>query len=458
MTSRPLLLRTDFGWPVGIARGLDLLINVLSAIVSGWIYLSPTEFWQGSYLQLILLGLLLQFVVFSGFRLYDSSPRVTFFRELRNVFLAWLVTMAAVSVFIFFTQSGHNYSRSWWSLWFSSGLALLLGVHITLRLLLRRLRYRGMGLRRVVLVGYPNLMTDLLRHIESTPSLGFQVERMFDPNEVELAEVASFVQLEAIDQVWVTLPLKEEALLHDVLDILALTPVEIKYVPDLFGFRLFSHSLTEINGLPVINLCSTPMHGMNAVLKSIEDRVLSIFFLILLSPLIVLISVAVKLSSEGPIFFVQERLGIAGRRIKVLKFRSMVLHEEMGGKVTQATRNDSRLTPIGAFLRRTSLDELPQFINVFRGEMSIVGPRPHAIAHNVYYQNLVDGYMNRHRVKPGITGWAQVNGYRGETNTLGKMQSRVEYDLYYIENWSIWFDLKIIMLTVFKGFTHPNAH
>lgn len=458
MVNRHILLRTDSGWPAGLVRGLDLLINALTALVAGQLYLLPTEVWHANYLQLILIGVLLQFVVFGRFQLYDPSRRLTIFRELRNVVAAWLVTMAGVSIFIFFTKSGHEYSRLWWGLWFACGLFFLLVAHIVLRLLLRYLRRRGVGLRRIVLVGYPNLMAALMKRIDATPGLGFQVEQFFDPNEVELAEVARYVQLEGIDQVWVTLPLKEEALLHEVLDNLALTPVEVKYVPDLFGLRLFSHSLTEVNGLPVLNLCSSPMHGMNALLKAIEDRVLSVIFLLILSPLMLLVALAVKLSSRGPVFFTQDRLGIGGRTIRVLKFRSMVVHEESDGAVTQATRQDPRITTVGAFLRRTSLDELPQFINVLRGEMSIVGPRPHAMAHNAYYQNLVEGYMDRHRVKPGITGWAQVNGYRGETETLEKMQGRVEYDLYYIENWSLWFDLKIIVLTALKGFVNKNAY
>lgn len=453
-----ILHRTDFGWPLGLVRVLDIIISVFAGFISGSYYLLPGEVWHINYVQLIVIGSLIQFVIFGYFHLYDPGRRLTVFRELRNVLVAWLLTMAGVSIFIFFTKSGHDYSRVWWTLWFASGLSFLLMAHVVMRLLLRHLRQRGLGLRRIVLVGYPNLMTDLMKRIEATPGLGFRVEQFFDPNEVALEEVARYVQIEAIDQVWVTLPLKEEALLHQVLDNLALTPVEVKYVPDLFGLRLFSHSLTEVNGLPVLSLCSSPMHGFNAFTKAVEDRLLSIFFLLLLSPVMFLVALAVKLTSKGPVFFTQDRLGIGGRTIRVLKFRSMVVHEESDGAVTQATRQDPRITPVGIFLRRTSLDELPQFINVLRGEMSIVGPRPHAMAHNAYYQNLVEGYMDRHRVKPGITGWAQVNGYRGETDTLEKMQSRVEYDLYYIENWSLWFDLKIILLTIFKGFVHPNAH
>ena len=180
--------------------------------------------------------------------------------------------------------------------------------------------------------------------------------------------------------------------------------------------------------------------------------------LLLISPVLLVVAIGVKLSSPGPVFFRQQRNGWGGKPIHVLKYRSMVVHQEAVGTVTQASKQDARITAFGAFLRRTSLDELPQFWNVMTGEMSIVGPRPHAVAHNDQYKVLVDDYMLRHRVKPGITGWAQINGYRGETDTLDKMQKRVEYDLYYIEHWSVWLDLKIIALTVFKGFVNKNAY
>jgi len=185
---------------------------------------------------------------------------------------------------------------------------------------------------------------------------------------------------------------------------------------------------------------------------------LALLILLLISPLMLLIALGVKLTSPGPVLFKQKRLGWDGQPFKVYKFRSMVVHREEGGLLTQASMGDVRVTPFGAFLRRTSLDELPQFFNVLRGTMSIVGPRPHAIEHNEQYKELVDDYMRRHKVKPGITGWAQINGWRGETDTLEKMRKRVEYDLYYIENWSLWFDLRIILLTVFKGFVNKNAY
>jgi Undecaprenyl-phosphate glucose phosphotransferase len=222
--------------------------------------------------------------------------------------------------------------------------------------------------------------------------------------------------------------------------------------------HLLNQSLTEVAGFPVVELANPSEDGVNGLLKLIEDRLLSALILLLISPLLLAIAVGVKLSSSGPVLFRQKRLGLNGEEITVLKFRSMRVHAEATGKVTQATKNDARVTPFGAFLRRTSLDELPQFFNVLCGEMSIVGPRPHALAHNEQYKELIERYMLRHLMKPGITGWAQVNGFRGETDTLEKMEKRVEYDLYYIENWSLWFDLRIIALTIVRGFRDGNAY
>jgi Undecaprenyl-phosphate glucose phosphotransferase len=224
------------------------------------------------------------------------------------------------------------------------------------------------------------------------------------------------------------------------------------------GLRLLNSSLSEVAGFPVMSLTATRMDGVNELIKDAVDKVLALAILVLVSPLMIAIAIGVKSSSPGPIFFRQRRLGAHGEEINVLKFRTMIVHAEESGRVSQATRGDPRVTAFGAFLRRTSLDELPQFFNVISGEMSIVGPRPHAIEHNEHYKELVKRYMLRHKVKPGITGWAQVNGYRGETDTLEKMAKRVEYDLHYIENWSLWLDLKIIGLTVVRGFSDRNAY
>ncbi|HCX4781159.1 TPA: undecaprenyl-phosphate glucose phosphotransferase, partial [Escherichia coli] len=221
-------------------------------------------------------------------------------------------------------------------------------------------------------------------------------------------------------------------------------------------FNILQSRTEEVNGIPVVPIFETPLNGINMVLKRLEDIILSVVILTLISPILIIISLCVKLTSPGPIIFKQTRYGMDGKPIKVWKFRTMVVMEN--DNVTQATKNDVRVTKVGRFLRRTSLDELPQFFNVLFGGMSIVGPRPHAVIHNEQYRSLIEGYMLRHKVKPGITGWAQINGWRGETDTLEKMEKRVEYDLEYIREWSIWLDIRIIFLTIFKGFIGKAAY
>jgi putative colanic acid biosynthesis UDP-glucose lipid carrier transferase len=242
-----------------------------------------------------------------------------------------------------------------------------------------------------------------------------------------------------------------------LLDDLKDTTVSIFFAPDIFLTDLIQGRMDYVAGVPVVAVCDTPFTGINGLVKRASDIVLSIIILLLISPLLLAIAIGVKMSSPGPALFRQRRYGLDGKEIVVYKFRSMTVQED-GGVVKQATRNDQRITRFGGFLRRTSLDELPQFINVLQGRMSIVGPRPHAVSHNETYRKLIKGYMVRHKVKPGITGWAQVNGYRGETETVDKMQKRIEYDLEYLRTWSLGLDLWIIVKTVAVVFSDRNAY
>ena len=260
-----------------------------------------------------------------------------------------------------------------------------------------------------------------------------------------------------IDRIYIAMPMEQERLIKDTVAELSDTTCSVMLIPDVFTFNILQSRSEEINGVSVVSLFDTPISGVNKIIKRVEDIILSLAILIFISPVLLLIAMSVKFTSPGPIIFKQRRYGMDGKSIMVWKFRSMSVMEN-GDKVVQAKKGDARVTAVGAFLRRTSLDELPQFINVLMGDMSIVGPRPHAVAHNEQYRKLIKGYMLRHKVKPGITGWAQINGWRGETDTLDKMQSRVEYDLDYIRNWSVWFDIRIIFLTVFKGFINKSAY
>ena len=231
-----------------------------------------------------------------------------------------------------------------------------------------------------------------------------------------------------------------------------------RLLPEIEEMRLLDRPVTEIIGLPVVNLNTSPLHGVGRIAKRAVDFTLALVILLIISPLLMIIALAIKGGSKGPVFFTQLRNGSDGMPFEMLKFRSMKQHNELDGTVTQATIGDSRVTRVGAFLRRNSLDELPQFVNVLTGSMSIVGPRPHAVEHNQYYRTQIESYMQRHRVKPGITGWAQINGFRGATEDIEKMRQRVNYDLYYIEHWSLWLDLKIICRTFIHGFTGENAY
>ena len=272
-----------------------------------------------------------------------------------------------------------------------------------------------------------------------------------------LKDVAPYIVQHSVREVYITLPLGSQPRIVELLEQVQGTTASLFFVPDVFGISIIQGRLQDMNGVPVVGICETPFTGTNELVKRLSDIVLGLLILILISPVLLVVAIGVKLSSPGPVIFKQRRNGLDGDEIVVYKFRSMVALDN-GSVVPQATKHDARVTPFGAFIRRTSLDELPQFINVLQGRMSIVGPRPHAVAHNEQFRQLIKAYMVRHKVKPGITGWAQVNGHRGETDTIEKMQARVEYDLEYLRNWSLGLDLQIIIRTVRLVFFDRNAY
>jgi putative colanic acid biosynthesis UDP-glucose lipid carrier transferase len=260
-----------------------------------------------------------------------------------------------------------------------------------------------------------------------------------------------------VDYIYIALPMRAEKRIVELVNALSDTTASVYLVPNFFVFDLMQSKMSSLDGLPMISLHETPFYGIDGWVKRVEDIVVASLILLLVSLPMLVISLGVKLTSPGPVLFKQRRYGLNGAVVEVWKFRSMSSTED-GMQVTQATKNDPRVTPFGSFLRRTSLDELPQFFNVLQGTMSVVGPRPHAIAHNEQYRGLIRGYMLRHKVRPGITGLAQIRGWRGETETLDKMAMRVRSDLEYVQNWSLWNDIKIILMTVFKGFVNKNAY
>jgi putative colanic acid biosysnthesis UDP-glucose lipid carrier transferase len=295
---------------------------------------------------------------------------------------------------------------------------------------------RALGTRGVRFDGYFDDRADERVHVEARPKrLG------------TLKEAAAFVREQGVHEVYITLPLTSQPRIVALLEQLQGTTASVFFVPDVFGISIIQGRLQDMNGVPVVGICETPFTGSNQLVKRVSDVVLASVILLLAAPLMLLLAVGVKLSSPGPVVFRQRRNGLDGGEIVIYKFRSMRTQDD-GALVPQAVKADPRITPLGAFMRRSSLDELPQFINVLQGRMSIVGPRPHAVAHNEQYRRLIKAYMVRHKVKPGITGWAQINGFRGETDTIEKMQARVEYDLEYLRNWSLSLDLQIIARTV----------
>ncbi|KVS41906.1 undecaprenyl-phosphate glucose phosphotransferase [Burkholderia ubonensis] len=348
--------------------------------------------------------------------------------------------------------------------------ALLLGRAAMLALARRRGDARG-RLRRVALVGATAYGRAALDRMRLAPQPSYVAVCVFDEADAareerdiggvpvigDWDELRGRIRAGLIDEVWLTLPMSHERRIQRIVRELRDEFVELRLLPDVRHVAVVDRSATDVLGMPAINLATTPRSAPELWAKFAFDRAFALAVLVPLLPVLAALAVAVKLSSPGPVLFRQRRKGVDGREFDILKFRTMRVHRQQPGVVRQASRNDARITPVGAFLRRTSLDELPQFFNVLFGQMSVVGPRPHAIEHDDFYRRLVDGYMYRYRVRPGITGWAQVNGYRGETRKVEAMAARVKFDLFYMQNWSFWFDIKIILLTIVRGFVGRNA-
>ena len=406
--------------------------------------------------------------------LYRSWRGESYRRVLTVTTVAWVSVCGLLLLIGYFSKLGADYSRLVIGSWFLTTLFALCLWRFALRQLLFYLRVRDCNIRVAAIIGATDAGRRLARDIVSNPHLGIRVRGFYrvsgaSEDNVALLSEADVPYLgdveEAIrsartgelDLIYIALPMRDETRIGEILAGLADSTATVHLLPDLFVSNMLHARWYQVGNSNLLSIYDTPIEGLNSWLKRLEDLVLASVILTILMPLMLAIAVGIRLTSPGPIIFRQRRYGLDGRVIDVWKFRSMYCQDN-GDRVIQASRNDPRVTPFGAFLRRTSLDELPQFINVLQGSMSIVGPRPHAVAHNEQYRSLVSGYMLRHKVKPGITGWAQVNGWRGETDTLDKMSQRVEHDLHYIRNWSIFLDLRIVFMTIFKGFSGSNAY
>ena len=421
------------------------------------------------HMMLVYFCCALAFLLLAQFDLYNSWRG----RSLQSMFthtaLAIAILLSAGVVFSFLIQQSDQLSRLWLLYWYVLSLTAVMCTRIFLYSTLSALRERGYNHKRVIIVGYGETGRELHKRARQQLWTGYQVKAIHtntakslftdDIEQLELLQqIPAAVTRHAIHEVWLTLPLAESAKLQDVQYLLRNTLVDIRWVPDTSAMGILSNKTVEFLGMPVVELNTPASGGVHGLAKDLFDKLFALTALVMLLPLMLTLAVLIKFSSSGPVLFRQPRLGLNGRRFDVYKFRSMKIHTEAADKVTQATRNDPRITTIGRFIRRTSLDELPQFINVLKGDMSVVGPRPHALQHNDLYKDKLANYMLRHRVKPGITGWAQIHGCRGETDTDEKMARRVAFDLHYIRHWSFWMDLKIIVWTAFKGWTDTNAY
>lgn len=418
--------------------------------------------------------LVLAVTLFYGFaeakEIYGSWRMGSLVVEIADLVIAWSMVVVVLVLLAFMTKTSSNFSRLVVMTWF---VMVPIGMAITrvfVRTILRTLRRAGRNTRTLAIVGANSQAVRLIEKSLAAPWMGMLPIGIYDdmvyesaPNEARpylkgsVADLIREAHSGRVDYIHIALSMQQESRILELVNALADTTVSVYVVPDMFISDLLHARWTNFHGMPVIRVYETPFMGVDGLIKRLEDLFLGALFLTIVIVPMIVIGATIKLTSPGPAIFRQRRYGLKGEVVYVWKFRSMTVYED-GVNIPQAKQGDARITPFGAFLRKTSLDELPQFINVLQGTMSVVGPRPHAVAHNEEYRRLIHGYMLRHKVKPGITGWAQVNGWRGETDTLEKMQKRVECDLHYIQNWSLWLDLKIVWLTIWRGFGGRNAY
>jgi len=393
-------------------------------------------------------------------------------QEVLQTLLAWIAMLVGLLLLGYASGTSSEFPRPIFLAWAAAGAPVLVASRVLGRTLLRTIRARGANRKTVAIAGAGDLGLRVAEMIRSAPWMGYQPVGFFDdrrrvadqargegPADIRgsLADLVEMARRGEVDVVYVALPMRAELRMKSLVRALAATSVAVYFVPDLVAFALLRSRWLTFGAVPTVSLFEAPLSRFELVLKRLGDLVMATVFLTVAAIPMLLIAVGIRMGSPGPVIFKQRRNGRDGREIMVWKFRTMTVCED-GQAFQQACRNDARVTRFGAFLRATSLDELPQLINVLQGHMSLVGPRPHPIRLTEQHRDIVDWYMLRHRVKPGLTGWAQVNGFRGETDTPEKMQGRIERDLEYIHNWSIWLDLKIIVLTIFRGFVGKNAY
>ncbi len=456
------------------------LINVLQPLLDGlaiigmaWFFIDLNiGFLTQDYIIFLLVLLGLVSVTYDRFAIYRTSS--SFYRKLFSLFNAWSISFLALFVVGFLTNQSYKYSRDFIVEFFVVGFVVQAVIHYVVRIINYRINKHSQTTDNVIIVGQGQLANYLEHKITANPWLNQRVignvsiddntkrSKKFEKSELndypisriillgKVSELPSLIDEHSIDTVYIVTPLESSTVLEELYFVLLDKHVTIHWIPDIFSLRLINHSVKEIAGIPVLTLSETPLTGVSRLAKSIEDKILSFLILIAISPILLLVAFAIKVDSTGPVFFRQNRTGWNGKTFSIWKFRSMVNnhHSAHETELKQAQRNDPRITKIGAFIRKTSIDELPQLFNVLTGDMSLVGPRPHAVQHDEVYSERINDYYARHNIKPGMTGLAQVRGYRGETKEIDQMTKRIESDIEYINNWSIWLDLSILVRTI----------
>ena len=459
-----------------IARGGEFALIALVGLIVSALYLpSGLVISAPHYIVVFLATALTTILVFDGFGLYTRPALSSALPQLTRVVTGWTIAMALTIGALFFFKAGAEFSRASVALWFVVTGVCLIGARITFAHFIDRLVRRGQLVRRAVIYGGGNAGVELIEALEADPYSDVIVCGVFDdrgdervpqivagyPKLGRLDDLVTFCRANRVDVILLSLPLSAETKLLEISRLLWVLPVDIRLAMNATKLQLRPRAYSHVGNVPVLDLYDKPLTDWNALTKALFDKVIAALALVAFSPLMLATAVAIRRDSKGPILFKQKRYGFNNELIEVYKFRSMYTDMTDAKAAKLVTRDDPRVTPVGRFIRKSSIDELPQLFNVLRGELSLVGPRPHALqakAADKLYDEAVEGYFARHRVKPGITGWAQINGWRGETDTHEKIEKRVECDLYYIENWSLWLDIYILLRTPLSLVSSKNAY
>ncbi len=459
----------------GTMRIVEFGLLVMSGLLLCAAYVGMNSQLLLHYLGITLTASAMTVILLELTDAYEISTLMRPMRYFGRMFLVWSGTFAALIVTGFFLKISAEYSRFWFGAWYATGFALVFGIRLVAAHFFRKWARNGRMERRALIVGGGKTAEALIRSIEQQPYNDIRICGIFDdrdnrrsppivagyPKLGTVAELIEFARIARIDMLIVSLPLTAESRVLSLLKKLWVLPVDIRLSAHSNQLRFRPRSYSFIGSVPMLDIFDKPINDWDSVAKRVFDIFFSLIGIIVFSPIMIATAIAIKLDSKGPVLFKQKRHGFNNEEIDVYKFRSMYTDRADPTAKNAVTKNDPRVTRVGRFIRKTSIDELPQFFNALLGSLSLVGPRPHAVAaqsHNKLFNEVVDGYFARHRVKPGVTGWAQINGWRGEIDSDDKIKKRTEFDLYYIENWSLWFDLKILLLTPIKLLNTENAY